>query len=134
MRKRDKAQDVFLQTKHYLGRPGSFQEAFPTIKSLKVTVEEYDGPWLDRTYHYDEHTAAQYINCHNPLCYNGGFNLGQQLWFMTEAGETTLEHTFFCQGYEGSPKGRIRYGSCDRRFKVKIEIVYREDTDEPGKM
>lgn len=133
MRKRDKAQDVFMQAKHYLGQPVSFREAFPSIQSLKVIVDEYDGPWLDRSYYYDERTAAQYINCHNPMCYNGGFNLGQLLWFMTEKGETTLEDTLYCQGYEGSPKGRVRYGPCDRRFKVKIEIVYREGGDEPGK-
>jgi hypothetical protein len=31
-----------------------------------------------------------------------------------------------CQGYIGSPKGRKKYGNCNRNYKGKINITYKE--------
>lgn len=126
MDRRDKAQDVFLKTEHFLDRKATFGEAFPNIESLTVEVEESDwsGP-VGHKSRYTQSNAGEYIDCRNSKCYDGGFRLGQQLRFMVEAGETTKEDTFYCQGYDGSPKGRKRYDRCDHRFEVKITIVYR---------
>jgi hypothetical protein len=45
---------------------------------------------------------------------------------MVRQGKTEEEKTESCQGYEGSAKGRRRYGSCLNSIKMKVIITYRE--------
>ncbi len=127
--RRMKAQDVFNETDYPFGKASSFSEAFPTIADLRIEVEEYgDGvPEKLRKTTYTHHNfPGEYINCRNRRCYNGGFRLGELLRFMTAANKTESESTEFCQGYEGSPKGRVKDGPCENYFKVAITIEYKD--------
>jgi len=126
--RRQKAQDVFKESKPFLGTVDSFQKAYPMVDELKVTVtEEGDGVLREyATSAYRRDSVREYINCSNSLCYNGGFHLGAILQDMTYAREARWSGSQMCQGYEGSPKGRKRYGPCLNRFEIAIEIKYKD--------
>jgi hypothetical protein len=129
--RRQKARDVYNQSYNpFVGRTSKFSEAFPKIKNVRVTVEELDFGQHVRSYVYTESNLSEYIDCSNPRCYNGGFQIGDQLRFMTYSNEIEKEFEIDCQGYEGSPKGRRRYGPCDRSFKVRIELEYKAEESE----
>ena len=125
---RKKASDVFRDTEFVFSRKASFQEAFPEIADLKVVVEQ-DGDGVrewNRVRYLGRDSAEEYVDCSNPLCYNGGFRLGETLRAMASAKETHKEETAVCQGYEGSPKGRRRYRSCMNFFKFTVDITYKD--------
>jgi len=131
MRKRDrnlKASDLFRESNPLIGPKVSFKEAFPSIQELKIEVTER-GKGVKpagNTYYYDlDNFPGEYIDCSNPMCYGGGFSIGFILHSMVSKGETERETTVSCQGYEGSPKGRRKYGPCFNYFQVKITIKYR---------
>ncbi|MDE2823841.1 MAG: hypothetical protein OXK79_10090 [Chloroflexota bacterium] len=128
--KRQKASDVFRETNFVFATKSGFDQAFPEITTVSGTVEE-DGDGVSdwrRTRHISENTG-EYFDCSNPLCYNGGFSLGGILRAMVATRATHKEDTLFCQGYEGSPKGRRRYRDCMNSFRVTVDIQYR-DSDE----
>lgn len=66
-----------------------------------------------------------YVNCTNPKCYNGGFNIGIVLRDMVSNQETTINGEEECQGYEGSPNGLRKYGDCGHKFKYTVNIRYK---------
>jgi hypothetical protein len=45
---------------------------------------------------------------------------------MVEGNMTEYETSEFCQGYEGSPKGRIKHGRCYNHFDIEVTIKYKE--------
>jgi hypothetical protein len=125
-----KASDVHRETNYVFSKKVPFKEAFPQIKSVKVSVEESGHLTLGRWSHepntriYDEKHLGEYIDCSNPLCYNGGFSIGQILREMVVDKKTHLETVKACQGYEGSPKGKINRGRCVNFFKIAVDIDY----------
>lgn len=131
MEKRKKASDIFRETDCFLGEKTTFEKAFPEIEDIRVIVEEYEDFMSEgKKRYYSKANAGEYIDCSNPVCYNGGFNLGQIIRNMVISHQTKLETTEYCQGYEGSPKGRKKYGPCEHYFKVNIEIKYKNNSDE----
>lgn len=121
-----KASDVFDKSHPAFGRKVSFVEAFPTIKKVTVNVVESDAYGKERNSLYTSEDMGEYIDCSNHKCYNGGFSIGDILRTMIREKKSDLETELSCRGYEGSPKGRRRYGSCDRFFRVKVHIDYKE--------
>jgi len=121
-----KASDVFEKSQPAFGRKTSFEEAFPTIKKVIVNVEESDAYGRKRDSSYTGENMGEYIDCSNHKCYNGGFSIGHILRMMIREKKSDSEMESTCRGYEGSPKGRRHYGSCDRYFKVKVHIDYKE--------
>ena len=125
---RMKASDVFKKTNFVFSEKTTFEKAFPEIETVNVEYTEtsYVGKnqgTLTRT----EKNLGEYINCTNPLCYNGGFSIGQILRDMVRKKEVHWEGSKICQGYEGSPKGRRKYRSCVNIWNIKVDIVYRKD-------
>ena len=127
MRKRQKASDVFQDTDYWLREKVEFSQAFPEIENLDVEVTEYDFGHVLRSRHYSAHSAGEYINCSNKLCYNGGFHLGEIIRQMTPDRQVKKKVNLFCQGFEGSPKSRTLYDSCDHSFDVTVSLVYKSD-------
>lgn len=129
MKKVKKAQDVFNETSFMFSKKGTFNEAFPEIKNISVDVSE-SGEGIRREFgesrhsHYSINNLGEYINCSNPDCYNGGFHVADTIRQMIYKNETDIEGTESCQGYEGSPNGRRKYGNCYNRFSYKIHIEY----------
>lgn len=129
--KRQKASDIFQQTTYLMGEKTTFEKAFPNIKDIGVTVEESSDGFSEGVKRYfSKDSASEFIDCRNPLCYNGGFSLGSLIRHMEDSHMTELSTVEYCQGYEGSPKGRKKYGLCGHSFEVKIQIKYKKE--EPG--
>lgn len=125
---RQKAQDVFQDTNYAFVEKSSLEKAFPSISDISVKVlESGEGveEWNQERY-FSRENAGEYINCSNSMCYNGGFRLGEILRYMVNNNLTEYETTRRCQGYEGSPKGRKRYGNCYNQFDIKVAIKYKE--------
>lgn len=102
----------------------SFQEAYPSIKAIRVEVEEMDYNRSVRTTVCTEGSFRHAIDCNNPLCYGGGITIGWIIHEMMAKESTDLEDQKLCQGYEGSPKGRRRDRSCMHLFKYKVHVEY----------
>lgn len=124
---RKKASDIFRETNFVFSKKGPFKEAFPEIESATVEFSEKgqgvfrgSGPSV-RT----EKNLGEFIDCHNPVCYDGGFNIGEILRDMTARRETERSVQRTCQGYEGSPKGKKKYRGCLNSFDVKVSIRYK---------
>ena len=123
-----KASDVYKETKPAFTRRGTFEEVFPNIKEVSVIVEQAkygrDSP-VSRQ--YSKNDLSEYIDCTNPVCYNGGISIGNILRKMVNERQTHFEGGQLCQGYEGSPKGRRKYNKCPVYFKIDINIKYKEE-------
>ena len=129
--RRQKASDVFRESEFvFVSKTDSFDKAFPEIEDVKVEVTESgEGTTqLNRERIYRKQTfPGEYINCHNPMCYNGGFSIGEIIRDMIKNKQAELATYKMCQGYEGSPKGRRRYRSCVNSFDTKVTIKYKEE-------
>jgi len=130
-----KASDVFREREFVFGDKVSFEKAFPMIEDVQVEVEEDGyGPGSRQgifgPYRYSPPHMGEYINCSNPICYNGGFRIGEILRQMIREKQTDLETSKTCQGYEGSPQGRRKYRECINHFEIKVHIKYKEEKEE----
>lgn len=106
-------------------------EVYPQIKDISVEVEEF-GRGVDswskhRTYGKDDF-PGEFVDCSNPACYGGGFQLGSPLAQMVRERQTEHEESKMCRGNEGSPKGRRIYRKCLNTFKYKIKIKYKPNS------
>lgn len=133
MKKRQKASDVFRESKHVFGDGVPFEEAFPEIKEAKVVcVQKGDGvreASAERV--YTSPRIGEFVDCSNPACYNGGFSVGQILRDMVRKKQTHLEDGRKCQGYEGSLKGRRKYyRPCFNHWDITVDVVYHEEETE----
>jgi len=128
MKHRKKASEIHRETNYVFSKKVPFTEAFPEIDDITVEVKE-SGHGVYRnscTGIYGKDTLGEYIDCSNPLCYNGGFSIGRILWEMVRKQQCDLKTMKICQGYEGSPKGRRKYRSCCNSFDVAIKIIYKK--------
>lgn len=137
-----KAQDIFNQANFLFGKKVAFAEAFPEIDTIRL---EYSEKGVVPQYYHrlnaegeyawcrtDKNAIGEFINCSNPLCYNGGINVGHVIREMVKNREETKEGSAICQGNEGSPKGRRIYRSCLNYFKYKITITYKDNEKQPA--
>lgn len=133
-----KASVVFWSAERpFVSPTNDFHKAFPEIADFEIRVEERGelGPFFDPEHPTNVSVfrpdnagrAGEFIDCRNPRCYNGGFQLGGILRNLVYARTEEYETTEFCQGYEGSPKGRVKHGPCDNRFYLKIRLKFRDD-------
>ena len=128
---RMKASDVFREAQLLFVDKVPFNEAFPQIQYIEIEVQEtgrglYHGSSGHRVYK-TPHMPGEYINCGNPLCYNGGFSIGKVIRETVRNKETATEGSASCQGYEGSPKGRRKYRPCFNHFTYRIKIQYKDE-------
>jgi len=126
--RREKASDVFRRSNLLFAQKVPFAEAFPEIEALKVEVNVSEAGSGGSNRRYSEDTLGEYVDCHNPLCFNGGLSLGAILRDMVRGRETSRDGSDLCQGYEGSPKGRRKYRECLWFFRWKVEVQYRSAT------
>ncbi len=130
MQSRKKAQDVFNESNFVFSQKVNFEEAFPDIDSIRIEVKESGRGTYGDGFRYE--TAKEYVNCSNPICYGGGFSLGNLIRKMVSNNEESFESHELCKGYEGSPKGAKRYRSCFNSFKVRIYLKYKISKENTG--
>lgn len=122
-----KLSDVEAATDYAIPRVvTAFEKAYPEVKILQFEVEGSDTWGRYKVDHKGtEKNFRQLINCANPSCYRGGVDLGRILrWSLIPGKQSSFEDRISCCGYEGSPKGRRRTGSCDTYFRVKFVVEY----------
>ena len=110
----------------WLGKPAPFHEVYPQIKSLRLEGTQHGdlGSEFQATLHYSESNILAKINCANPQCQQGGYEVQQFLDALVHAKETESEQTWHCNGHEGSPKGRRKGDPCMNYIKFTISIDY----------
>jgi hypothetical protein len=109
------------KTTPFLGETSDRNKAFPGIKELRVKVtQDLYGTYCKESWQresaYSKASIPRYERCKNPRCQQGGLDLQQIVGF----GEG--EHTFHCNGHEGTPKGRRKGNPCGNSFKVTVSI------------
>ena len=129
---RQKASDIFNKGNLVYATKVPFENAFPEIENLDIVVV-FHGCGTDflkdkeKISHYNIETLpGEFIDCINPLCYKGGFSIGSILREMVRTKLTHKEEFEICRGYEGSPKGRRKYGICPNTFRIKVDIKYKD--------
>lgn len=128
---REKLTDRINNTQYVFSKKvDSFQEAYPTIASLRIeiTEQEFGLGSSSQTTSFSEKDFRHAVNCSNSSCSGGGVELGWILHDMARDKQAEYEGTKKCQGYEGSPKGRRRYRSCTHSFQIKIHAEHKSDS------
>jgi hypothetical protein len=130
-----KASDVFREGTPFIGRKVNFEQAYPEIEDIVVEIVE-TGDFEDvkfedfhklrnRSIYTNKNLPGEFIDCSNPVCYNGGFRIGSVIHKMISEKLTEFQDESMCQGYEGSPKGKKRHKSCIHVFYYKVRIKYK---------
>ena len=128
---RMKASDVFRGTTPFFGTKAGFDEVFPEIEEIEITVQETGyGVIGDGIQVYRKNQFGEYIDCSHRRCYNGGFRIGSIIRDMVRDKAIEFNTSLDCKGYEGSPKGRKKYGNCHNTFTIKVKIKYKESLGE----
>src|SRR4051812_34663164 len=109
MEPRKKASEVFNESNFVFGQKVPFSEAFPEIETISVEIKESGTGVHDPSRVRVYNAIGEHVNCSNPICYNGGFSIGEIVRQMTHNNQEFTETYELCQGYEGSPKGAKRY-------------------------
>jgi hypothetical protein len=126
---RMKASEVFRTSSPAFSQKVPFETAFPEIEDVRVEVERGQlGSPKSGPLTYTRRTLSEYVDCDNPLCYNGGVSIGAIIRDTIAAKKSEDDVTKRCQGQEGSPKGRRVYRSCMTMFRVRLGLTYK-----PGK-
>lgn len=113
-------------TKFLKGKPASFHEVYPTVKSLQlIGVQEGNlGRESLKNINYTESSIPAMIKCGNLRCQQGGYEIQNLLDTLVLSQETLFEETYYCKGHEGSPKGRRKDESCMNSIKFTLQIQY----------
>ena len=124
---RPKAQDVFNASNYVFSDKVSFEEAYPEIKDVEVRVEETgNGVHQSGELIFLKSQISAFVNCSNPLCYNGGVALHSIIRQMNQQRKTEDDTYKLCQGNEASPKGKRIYRKCMNMFHVKTRIQFKD--------
>jgi len=132
--RRQKASEIFSEGNLVYATKVPFEKAFPEIENLDIVVEfqgcgtEFFKDYKKISHYSIETLPGEYIDCINPICYGGGFSIGSILREMVRTKATNKEEFEMCRGYEGSPKGRRKYGFCPNTFQIKVNIKYRDQS------
>ncbi len=106
----------------FLGETTDRDQAFPGIRSLELTIVQdpcgyYTRQSSARESRFTKTTLPPYFACANPRCQQGGLDL-QQIVLSWPPGK----HTFYCNGHEGTPKGRRVGVPCCNSFEITLNI------------
>jgi hypothetical protein len=108
-----------------LGTTNDRDAAFPDIESMTIVVEQdpsgyYSQNASQRKLTYTKSSIPRFASCLNSRCQQGGLDLQHVAMFSSNG-----QHTYYCSGHEGSPKGRRKGAPCMNSFTVTVEIKRR---------
>lgn len=124
-------QDEMMESRPFIGTPSSFREAYPDVKSVRFDGQERGdlaSGFAERAVHYTESDLPGNIPCGNPRCVQGGYDLNATMMTLTENQDSSYEIDWFCNGHEGTPKGRRIGDPCMNSIVAKLTISYRTDS------
>jgi hypothetical protein len=124
MKRPDKASDRINRGAGFFGIYNNFAEAFPSIDSVEVVVK-INGRGA-RNILGDERrsnasTITEFVDCLDPQCYDGGFQVSAVLKMMADNRETHKEDWTMCKGHVGGHP----LAACITQFNYRIDIIYR---------
>jgi hypothetical protein len=95
------------------------------VQRIHVAIEEkgrnaspYPIQWGQKD------SIRELIPCHNPLCFDGGFSLGDLLRELVNNKQEEFIGTSFCTGREGDPEESKDRPSCATRYDVEILLRF----------
>jgi hypothetical protein len=95
------------------------------LEKIRISIREKGSnaePFELRIIHKD--AMREYVDCNNPLCFNGGFSLGDILREMVAGRQEDFIGTSFCTGQEGNPEEPGPHPSCATRFEIEASIRF----------
>ncbi len=113
------------------GTTSKFSQAYPEIKTLKITVAQDAAGYYSRGNHrqsstFNESNVRGKLQCCNSACQRGGINLDSFIRRATRDRAAELSDSAVCCGDEGSPKGKREGKPCMNFFEITAEITYRD--------
>jgi hypothetical protein len=118
----DQAHPPVLSMRH-----NSFQTAYPSIASLKMTVQEGTGMpgVIKKTQSFTENDFRDTVDCSNYACKNGGAYLRRVLADAVDNNVPTIDTTLCCAGSEATRR-------CDHNFHIMATIIYKSEASSPN--
>lgn len=105
-------------------------EVYPEVEQIQIAYEvEHGSVFGSRKENHTviyrpDHTCNFKVECLNPECTYGFFDLKNEVWSMIHSEQTELSSEMNCEGSE-SPDHM--YQRCDGRLKYKVTISYRTE-------
>ena len=106
------------------------EEAFSDFEDFEIAGAQdkfgfYTRYGSERKFHFTKATMPRHLHRANPRCQQGGLDLQRIVLFSTPG-----QHTFHCNGHEGSPKGRRKGDPCDNSFQLTLSVERRDTLSE----
>jgi hypothetical protein len=112
----------------FLGTVSSLRQAYPEVKTLFFEGEQSGELAREHQRHlrYSESTLPAKIPCGNPRCRQGGFDLNTTLMSVAHDKKPGSEGKLYCNGHEGTPKGRRIGDPCFNTVSFILSITYED--------
>ena len=112
----------------FLGTVSSLRQAYPEVKTLCFEGEQNRELAREhqRQLRYSESTLPSKIPCANSRCQQGGFDLNTTLMAVAHAKKPQLEGKLYCNGHEGTPKGRRIGDPCYNTVTFVLSVTYQD--------
>lgn len=109
--------------KPFLGETTDRKKAFPDLASCEISIiqdkfELYDCTPSRRQSRFTLENVPREMRCVNSRCQQGGLDLQNIITSWPDG-----QHTFYCNGHEGSPQGRRKGDPCENSFDVTLSTV-----------
>jgi hypothetical protein len=115
---------VSTRTPFLDGTPTTFAKAYPSVSTLRLVGEESgdigEGRIPTRAVQYSQADIPARINCSNPRCKQGGYELQLTLDTVIGNKEASCHVSWSCNGREGR-----HGGPCTNSLKFTVDIIYR---------
>lgn len=113
--------------KPLFGTVSSIREAFPDIDKIRLAGRQAGDVEREsqREVNFDTLSIPKVIPCGNPLCQQGGFDIGAAVITLCHSRMASYTGSIPCPGHEGSPKGRIKGDPCMNQLEYTIETTFK---------
>lgn len=126
-----------MTTRPFLqGKPSSFLEAFPKVKTLSFEGAQRGDASGEgqREERFSETNLPRVIACSNPRCQQGGYDLSAYIITLARDRKPQMEGQIYCNGYEGTPKGRRKGDACFNGLTFSITASFHTDSSSSSKV
>jgi hypothetical protein len=115
--------------KPFFGGATSFQDVFPNVASIRLTVREIGTNQKFEPEDYTEADMPAGVHCRNPRCWLGGLRLKPLLKKifadLQKQGKTKFEKSALCCGHEEAKTKPYR--RCYHSFMLKGSVEFKKE-------
>jgi hypothetical protein len=132
----DSSEKPVRVAKPFFGGASSFQDVFPNVAKIRITVREHSPSQNFEAEEYTEADMPAGLHCRNPRCWLGGLRLKpffKKIFAdLQKQGKTDFEKPALCCGHE---EGKAKpYRRCYHSFTLKGRVEFKKDKRETGKV